>query len=65
MQRKDVLRFSLIAVFLLSLSTTVFGQVGGCVDSPEDPSAVLVLLGVGAVAFPALKARITKRKHKI
>jgi hypothetical protein len=34
-------------------------------DSPEDPSVALVLLGFGAVAFPALKTRITKHKHKI
>ena len=32
--------------------------LGGCVDSPENPSVVLGLLGAGAATLPWLRAQL-------
>ncbi|MFI4978724.1 MAG: PExPT-CTERM protein [Nevskiales bacterium] len=37
---------------------------GGCVDSPENPSVVLGLLGGGAACLPWLRARLRTRLSK-
>ena len=37
---------------------------GGCVDSPENPSVVLGLLGGGAACLPWLRTRLRTRLSK-
>ena len=37
---------------------------GGCVDSPENPTVVLGLLGGAVAAYPWLRAEISARRHK-
>lgn len=64
MHRKSIPALLAVVVSLLALTTkTAFGQIGGCVDSPEDPTIVLALLGCGAFAVPAVRARLRNRKH--
>jgi XrtJ-associated TM-motif-TM protein len=35
---------------------------GGCVDSPENPTAILALVGMAAVGISQLRARFGRRK---
>jgi XrtJ-associated TM-motif-TM protein len=64
MHKNNILRMIFIAVFLLTLTTTsAFGFIGGCTDSPEDPTIVLAILGCGAIGFPALWARMRHRRQ--
>ena len=37
-------------------------QDGGCVDSPENPTAILALVGMAAVGMNHLRARFGGRK---
>lgn len=43
---------------------TAYGQGGGCVDSPENPSVVLGLLGVASAGAPWLRAKWLSRRRK-
>jgi XrtJ-associated TM-motif-TM protein len=64
MQRKNIPMLLLTAVALFALTTkAAFGYIGGCVDSPEDPTAVLAVLGCSAAAIPILRSRIRARKR--
>ena len=38
------------------------GGDGGCVDSPENPTAILALVGMAAVGINQLRARFGGRK---
>jgi XrtJ-associated TM-motif-TM protein len=45
-------------MFVLALAATVAHAQGGCVDSPENPTAILGLVGVGAGwAIQRIRAR--------
>jgi len=48
---------------LASLAADAFA-LGGCVNSPENPSVVLGLLGGGAASLPWLRARIRAGQSK-
>jgi XrtJ-associated TM-motif-TM protein len=63
MQRKSTPALLLIAVTVFVLSSkAAFGLIGGCVDSPEDPTAILAVLGCGAAAIPIVRSRMRARK---
>ena len=50
------IRLSLLAVALLSVVTAHSYAQGGCVNSPENPTAVLAVIGsAGAVFFSRRK----------
>ena len=54
-----------VAVLLLAVSgRAAFGFIGGCVDSPEDPTIVMAGLGIGAAAVPFAWSRIRARRRK-
>jgi len=64
MQKKNIPALLFTAVALFALTTkAAFGFIGGCVDSPEDPTAVLAVLGCGAAAIPILRSRIRARRR--
>ena len=55
--------FLLLAAFFAMLTTrSAFGFIGGCVDSPEDPTAVMAMLGLGAAAVPIVWSRVRSRR---
>ncbi|HEU5342688.1 PExPT-CTERM protein [Edaphobacter sp.] len=56
--------FLLIAIALLS-STTVplFADAGGCVNSPENPTAILAAVGSAGALFVSVRARIKARRN--
>ena len=64
MRRKSPPALLSVAFCLFALTAkTAFGQIGGCVDSPEDATVVLALLGCGALAVPAVRAKLWGSKR--
>jgi XrtJ-associated TM-motif-TM protein len=57
-QRRNVFLF-LVAV---AVSTVAAHAQSGCVDSPENPTAVLGLVGAGGAALAYVRAKISERK---
>jgi len=63
MHRKNIRTLIFVSVSMFFLATkSAFAFLSGCVDSPEDPTVVLALLGCGAVAIPAIRAKFRSRK---
>jgi XrtJ-associated TM-motif-TM protein len=55
-------RLAYLALFLLA-ALPVYAQTG-CTDSPENPTAVLALLGVAGMAYSPVKAKLTSLWRK-
>lgn len=51
--------FAVIAILLLTVPAHA---QNGCVDSPEAPTAVLLLVGSGAVLFSLLRNKLMQRR---
>jgi XrtJ-associated TM-motif-TM protein len=51
-----------VALLILSATTPVFAQDGGCVDSPENPTAILALVGMAAAGINQLRLHFGRRK---
>jgi XrtJ-associated TM-motif-TM protein len=53
-----------LPILLLFASATlrVHAQDGGCVDSPENPTAILALVGMAAAGINHLRNRFSGRK---
>jgi XrtJ-associated TM-motif-TM protein len=47
------------AVLLLSIAGPLHAQ-SGCVNSPENPTAILALVGSAGAAFAGLRARLRR-----
>jgi XrtJ-associated TM-motif-TM protein len=60
-------RISLYLIIAASIAVfapkTAFALIGGCVDSPEDPTVVMAILGVGAAAAPIVWSRLKSRRN--
>ena len=57
--------FLLIAASLFVLTArSAFAQISGCVDSPEDPTVVLAVLGGGAAAVQFVWSRFRARRRQ-
>jgi XrtJ-associated TM-motif-TM protein len=55
-------RVSLAVVIILAVFCPLLHAQGGCVDSPENPTAILGLVGsAGAVAAHLLRRRIARK----
>jgi XrtJ-associated TM-motif-TM protein len=50
------------ALFILAATVRVHAQDNGCVDSPENPTAVLALVAMAAVGINQLRNRFSGRK---
>lgn len=62
MRKRITPAFLAVAVLLIAASTkAAFGQITGCVDSPEDPTVVMAGLGFIAAAAPFAWSRIRNR----
>lgn len=53
-------KYLFLAVLMLVISTPLFAQ-GGCVESPEDPTLVLALLGSAAASVVYARDRMKSR----
>jgi XrtJ-associated TM-motif-TM protein len=51
----------LLAVAVLCMPVICHAQ-GGCVDSPENPTALLALVGTAGAVIPMLRSRLRSRK---
>lgn len=47
-------------VWLAGMACAQADTTGGCVDSPENPTVVLVMLGLAAAAVPRLRAGLRR-----
>jgi XrtJ-associated TM-motif-TM protein len=50
-----------VTALMVATSTSAFA-LGGCVDSPENPTLLLALLGIAVVFTPRLYQRFILRK---
>jgi len=65
MQRKfGTTLLLLIAASVVMLTPRSAFGLGGCVDSPEDPTAVMAILGGLAATIPLVSSRLRSRKRK-
>lgn len=51
-----------VALIILATALPASAQLDGCVDSPENPTAILALVGVAAVGINHLRMRFGGRK---
>lgn len=49
---------------LLSIALPVHAQPGGCVNSPENPTIVLALVGSAGAFLASVRTRIKARRSK-
>jgi XrtJ-associated TM-motif-TM protein len=47
---------------LSSVALPLYGQ-GGCIDSPENPTAILAVVGSAGAFFVSARARIKARRN--
>ncbi len=62
---KRSLFVALLAVMLFPVATTLHAQSGGvdgCVNSPENPTAILALAGSAGAGFAYLRTRMKARR---
>jgi XrtJ-associated TM-motif-TM protein len=59
------LRFTLAALALIALTTAAHAQGGtvtsGCGDSPENPTAILALVGSAGAGLTALRQHLRRK----
>jgi XrtJ-associated TM-motif-TM protein len=53
-----------VALLIMAATLPAHAQLGdqGCVDSPENPTAILALLGMAAAGINQLRIRFGRRK---
>ncbi len=56
---KKSLFFTLSAAFLLTAAAPAFAQTG-CVNSPENPTAILALVGSAGAVVAGLRGRLRR-----
>jgi len=57
-------RFLLLAAMIACGFGVAQGQLGGCSDSPENPTAVLMVVGAAAFAWPSVRAKVRGLRKK-
>lgn len=62
MKKELVWRIIAGAGVFVAMTGAAHAQVDGCVDSPENPTAVLGLLGAASAGVPWLRAKWLSRK---
>ena len=57
-------RFALLAMAVLAVPMATHAQ-SGCTDSPENPTAVLALVGSAGAFFASARARLKARRKSL
>ena len=52
----------LLPVLALLTTARIFADDGGCVNSPENPTAILAVVGSAGAFFVSMRARIKGRR---
>ena len=60
--KRNIFRISYLVLMVMA-ALPVYAQ-NGCVDSPENPTAILALLGVAGVAYSPVKAKLSSLWRK-
>jgi XrtJ-associated TM-motif-TM protein len=60
---KNVFRISLWTAAVLCLPALAHAQAG-CVNSPENPTAILAVVGIAGGSLPWLRAKLLHRRKK-
>jgi XrtJ-associated TM-motif-TM protein len=64
MKKSSLLLLCLALVFAFTLPLHAqSGSVDGCVDSPENPTAILAVVGSAGAFFVSARARIKSRRR--
>jgi XrtJ-associated TM-motif-TM protein len=50
-------------VLLSSVALPLYADTGGCVNSPENPTAILAVVGSAGAFFVSVRARIKARRN--
>jgi len=61
---KAVLTLVAVSFIVLASRSASAQGIGGCVESPEDPTIVMGMLGLGAAAVPMVWTRIKSLRRK-
>ncbi len=60
---KKALYLAPVALLLLAATVPAHAQLGGCTDSPENPTAILgIALSAASIGFVQLRNRFGSRK---
>lgn len=57
-------KFLVAGLGMLMVVPAFAGGIGGCVNSPENPTAVLGMLGGAVAGYPWLKAKVAERLRR-
>jgi XrtJ-associated TM-motif-TM protein len=57
-----IVRLALLAIAVLAVPTLAYAQTG-CTDSPENPTAVLALVGSAGAFFASARRRLKARRN--
>ncbi|WP_158790971.1 PExPT-CTERM protein [Granulicella sp. L60] len=60
--KKTILSLAAVALFLF-VALPLHAQVDGCTDSPENPTAILAVVGSAGAFFVSARARIKARSN--
>lgn len=63
MKKQQIAKVISAIGILAATSGAAYAQGGGCVDSPENPTAVLALLGAASAGVPWLRAKWLARRR--
>jgi XrtJ-associated TM-motif-TM protein len=61
---RDRTQLARFAVALTALAATPAFALGGCADSPENPTWILGLLGAAAAGAPWLRGKLSEWKRR-
>jgi XrtJ-associated TM-motif-TM protein len=61
---KYLSQVAFLTILLLALTLPVHADQGGCVDSPENPTAILGFVGAAGAGIAYLRIRIKAKTRK-
>lgn len=61
-RKRSFSRFAVLLCLIGLTAKAASGQISGCVDSPEDPTIVMAVLGIAAACIPRAWSNI--RNHR-
>jgi XrtJ-associated TM-motif-TM protein len=60
--QRMIIRIALVAIAVLAIPTLAHAQTG-CSDSPENPTAVLALVGSAGACFTSVRRHLKARRN--
>ena len=64
MKKTAICLFSAALVFAVASPLHAQGTIHGCVDSPENPTAILAMVGSAGAFLVSARARLRARRSK-